>query len=145
LILKEEWNKQVHEWSYDKEERKRQRQKLRQIESLMIQLIELKPGMIFYESWGYDQTQNDFAVIVEVSPTKKTVLCRMIGKERVTDNSVKPNIDWIDENLFRLVVGCYHGEATLRGTYPFCRGGTRGGSFRVYEKPVYETPDGMGH
>jgi hypothetical protein len=144
--LKQQWNAQVHVWSPDKEERKKERLKLRQIEQQMIQLISLKAGMIFYESWGYDQTQNDFAVIVEVSPTKKTALCRTVGKDRVGDNSVKPNVDWKDGKLFRLVVGCFHGEATLRGTYPFCDGGTREGSFRLYENcPVYETPEGMGH
>ena len=41
----------------------------------------MKVGDIFYESWGYDQTNIDFAQIVAFSPTGKTVLCRMMGKK----------------------------------------------------------------
>ncbi len=38
-------------------------------------------GSVFYESWGYDQTNIDFAQVVAFSPTGKTVLCRMMGKK----------------------------------------------------------------
>jgi hypothetical protein len=76
---------------------------------------------VFYESWGYDQTNIDFCEIVEVSPTKKTVLCRMIGKKEVSEDSshVAPNPEYQGPTLFRLKVSQYNGEVTLRGSYPF--------------------------
>ncbi len=33
----------------------------------------IKKGDIFYTSWGYDQTNYDYIVVMEVSPTGKTV------------------------------------------------------------------------
>lgn len=38
-------------------------------------------GRKLHTSFGYDMTINDFAQIIEVSPTGKTVVCRMVSKE----------------------------------------------------------------
>ncbi len=38
-------------------------------------------GKMVHTSWGYDMTINNFAKIIEVSPTGKTVVCRMLTKE----------------------------------------------------------------
>jgi len=119
--------------------------RLRENEAKIVQQLDIKVGTVFYESWGYDQTNIDFCEVVTVSPTKKTVLCRMIGKKQVETASVAPDNTWKGEEIFRLKVSQYNGEIKLRGTYPFCRGGTREGSFDIYTKPVYETPFGMGH
>ena len=116
----------------------------------------MKVGDIFYTSWGYDQTNIDFAQIVEISPSGKTVKCRMMSKERVGKWNVRPTT--LYGVVFRLHVRRWNGEAYLRGSYPFVQGlgvqvedktkwGTalRRGSFSKYTKPIYETPIGMGH
>ena len=38
-------------------------------------------GRMLHTSWGYDMTINEFCQILEVSPTGKTVVCRMLTKE----------------------------------------------------------------
>lgn len=38
-------------------------------------------GRMLHTSWGYDMTINNFCKILEVSPTGKTVVCRMLTKE----------------------------------------------------------------
>lgn len=38
-------------------------------------------GKILHSSWGYDMTINEFCKIIEVSPTGKTIKCRMVGKK----------------------------------------------------------------
>jgi hypothetical protein len=100
------------------------RQKLRELEAQLVQFADLKPGDFFYESWGYDQTNIDFLQIIEVSPTKKTVLCRMVGKNRVstglTSDDVSPDNSHLGPTLFRLRVSYFCDGATLRGSYPFC-------------------------
>jgi len=144
--LKKESNQILNSFPYgDKEASKIARKKLREIEAQTIQLLDLKPSMVFYESWGYDQTNIDFLEVVEVSPTKKSVMCRMIGKKRIDEYSVAPDPNFKESALFRLLVGAYGQEIRLRGSYPFCNGGKREGSFSLYTKPVYETPEGMGH
>lgn len=182
-------------------------QSLRDNESKIVQLLDIKAGQIFYESWGFvillarntlnDQTNIDFCVVVAVSLTKKTVTCQMMGSRRVDEYNVEPVKQF--GIIFRLKVSQYNGEPRLRGSYPFCqhnyptcklfkrednrpftctknlpdienyrfwsgdkkrswceREGCsnlteeqsvdfREGSFSPYEKPVYETPVGMGH
>jgi len=44
----------------------------------MITQTQIKAGDYFYTSWGYDQTNIDYLVVVEVSPTGKTASCRMV-------------------------------------------------------------------
>lgn len=121
----------------------------------------VKVGDVFYESWGYDQTNIDFAQVIRISPTGKTVLCRMMGSQRATPETVEPTEQFGVE--FRLKIDHWidnegHDRRTyLRGSYPYCqqpnhpsenqRVSMRGPvSFSRYEgKPVYETPAGMGH
>jgi hypothetical protein len=38
-------------------------------------------GKMLHTSWGYNMTINNFAKIIEVSPSGKTVVCRMLTKE----------------------------------------------------------------
>jgi hypothetical protein len=38
-------------------------------------------GRMLHTSWGYNMTINEFCKILEVSPTGKTVKCRMLTKE----------------------------------------------------------------
>lgn len=110
----------------------------------------LKIGDVFYESWGYDQTNIDFVYVVGISPTGKTALCRMMGKQDVANGLVRPTEAFGER--FRLKVGTWptSAEPELKGSYPFVqhedgRSSKRFGYFTLYTEPVYETPAGMGH
>jgi len=133
-------------------------QKLKEIEKALVQALDVRVGVIFYDSWGYDQTQNDFLQVIEVSPTKKTVTCQMIGSKQSDTHSVVADPEFKYGPLFRLHVKYFSHKPLLKGTYPFCsnhdyardpvgyKGAWREGSFWPYEnKPVYETPPNEGH
>ena len=57
----------------------------------------VKPGDIFYTSWGYDQTNSDFYKVVEVSKTGKT--CQVIGiqKQMMSQDGTNGSITAIPE------------------------------------------------
>lgn len=48
------------------------------------QELGVQVGSIFEESWGYDQTNQDFYEVVEVSPSGKSVVLRAINSSRVS-------------------------------------------------------------
>ena len=108
-------------------------------------------GKVFYASWGYDQTQNDFVKVIRVSPTGKTAYCKMVGNKRVGDSAVEPTETFGNE--FALRIEEYNGRKLLRGSYPYCANATnpnddskRLDTFWEYKgEPVYETPEGFGH
>lgn len=102
-------------------------------------------GKVFYESWGYEQTQNDFCRVVALSPSGKTAVCVMLKSQRVTSDTVEPASEERSGERFKLRVKEYNGKPELAGIYPFCEGGRRRGFFSLYEKPLYETPEGAGH
>lgn len=89
----------------------------------------IKPGDIFVTSWGYDQTNYDFVVVTNVSPTGKTITCQRAQHQRVggdmTTDQLKPTPKGYGLP-FRLKVkkrnDPYHfgyGQVWLRGSYPF--------------------------
>jgi hypothetical protein len=89
--------------------------------NIRVSFPDVKVGDIFYESWGYDQTNIDFCQVVEVSKTSKTAKCRMMTQE------VDHAAGWLCEYVkpghafgvtFRLRV---KGTDDLRGSYPFCQ------------------------
>jgi len=106
---------------------------------------QVKAGDRFYSSWGYDQTNIDYLLVVKLSPTGKTAQCRMVGPIHLgaagTCDITTP--------------GCSHGDLftmriqgdRLRGSYPYCRGGTRLGSFYKTElgEAHYPTNPLFGH
>jgi uncharacterized protein YlaI len=121
--LKQEWTATWQQYNNawpDKAKRKELLHNLREIENRMVQELDFKVGMVFYHSWGYDQTNIDLCQIVEISSTKKTVMCRMMSKKAVesfqTYDNVGPNQAY--GIPFRLKVSCYQNEPVLRGSYP---------------------------
>ncbi len=115
----------------------------------------MKPGDIFYASWGYDQTNINFVKVVEVSSTGKTALCTMIGKKQVEPHKVhtekKPDPDNEYGKVFRLQTREQsNGEVYLRGSYPYIDGemetGTRLGTFYPWDREtISETNPLCGH
>jgi len=117
----------------------------------------VKVGDSLYDSWGYDQTQNDFCRVVSISATGKTLMCDMVhgkvvkrGKGYIT---VAPSNNPIGCPPVRLHTRRWDGRMYFAGSYPFlsnirrpedCRD-KRMGSFAKYTKPVYATAPGWGH
>lgn len=98
-------------------------------------------GDVLVSSWGYDQTNIDFYIVLKVTP--RTVTLRELNKEvvRRTDSSehVAP------------VLGSYASEHTLKGRRPSACGMVNvGTNFTQYARkwdgtPRYQTAFGFGH
>lgn len=86
--------------------------------------IRIKRGDYYYTSWGYDQTNIDYCVVVSVSPTGKTCLCKMVAPiyvgEQGQEDVLMPGTP--TGKPFRMRI---EDNRTLRGSYPFCMGSTR--------------------
>jgi hypothetical protein len=112
--------------------------------------INIKSGDIFKTSWGYDQTNYDFLIVLSISPTGKTANCQMIspkytGSSGCSDKLKPENNPYGDK--FRLKIkGNY-----LRGSYPYLPNGskenTRYGYFSKADttKEYYQTNSYFGH
>ena len=88
----------------------------------------VKQGEYFYTSWGYDQTNIDYLVVVSVSPSGKTAACKMVspihlGSEGHED-VLTPGVAFGEPFAMRVKPG-----GTLRGSYPYCQGGKRLATF----------------
>lgn len=85
----------------------------------------LKKGDIFYTSWGYDQTNYDYIVILEVKG--KYAFCQRTSSLHLgtsgTSNVQEP-IFCPFGDIFRMKIqGDYSGTISLRGSYPFLHTG----------------------
>ena len=129
--LQTEYNQILNSFPYEernpvkrKELMKERKRKLRELEAKTAAQLPLKIGDFFYESWGYDQTNIDYLEVMEISPTRKTCMCRMIGKLRdsteqnTTSDKVTPDNSYRGPTLFRLRVSAFRDSITLRGSYP---------------------------
>jgi len=81
----------------------------------------IKPGDYFYSSWGYDQTNIDYLVVTEVSPTGKTAKCRMVSRIDLGTSGVHnvsiPATPY--GPTFRMKIKEVCGETCLKGSYPY--------------------------
>lgn len=111
----------------------------------------VKIGDIFYESWGYDQTNIDFAQVVGLTASGKTAICRMMS-QRMTEST-----GWMSEKVvpkdvvgieFRLLIRQSKTggkEIYLRGSYPLVQrddgyvSKRSGWFFRFDGAPVYQS------
>ena len=112
----------------------------------MVSTTQVKPGAYFYTSWGYDQTNIDFIVVVKVSPTGKTAQCRRASKIDAGGGQGQDAI----------MAGTAYGEpftmkvrddGVLRGSYPYCEGGKRLDTFWPLKlgEVKHETNSYFGH
>ena len=119
-------------------------------------------GVFISCAWGYGQTQRNYAQIVDVSDTGKTVLCRRVGNKVVdrpdkTTEHVLPDSEHVGPE-FRLHVRSYSEEnPSFKGSYPYiwselldedAEPSTRSGLFTVCDeraKPDYQTAPNAGH
>jgi hypothetical protein len=104
-----------------------------------------RKGDIYYDGWGYDQTQNDFVEVTGLTPSGKSAVVKRIGKKDAGESVVAPDQNATFGPEFKLKIG----KDDLRGSYPYVWGypdSKRKGFFTRYTgTPVYETPPGMGH
>ena len=114
-------------------------------------------GKILHTSWGYNMTINNFCKIIEVSPTEKTVVCRMVTKEGFNGfaGEVKAGNETYGPK-FRLKhkADGWNGKPSFHGSYPYIvhenvdchgfvnrqNGSTRMGYFSIHnpDSVVYE-------
>lgn len=94
----------------------------------MATATQIRKGDYFYTSWGYDQTNIDYCVVVDISPTGKTVLCRMVNPINVGSQGVEdilmPGTAYGASFKMRV-----RANGHLRGSYPYCQGNKRLDSF----------------
>ena len=92
----------------------------------MAEQTALKVGMKLNTSWGYSMTINDYCQIIQLSPTGKTVKCRMVSKEMNNavysgDGSGKAKAgSKVYGPEFRLRVSKSGYGWSFTGSYPFC-------------------------
>lgn len=119
---------------------------------------EIKVGDVFYTSWGYDQTNYDYIVVLSISTTGRTATCQRIGCSDVPEGQChrqKPDATHKFGDAFRMQIkngGYYADKIVLRGSYPFCYDGklTRGTRLDTFllwdgQKEFYETDSQFGH
>ena len=87
-------------------------------------LTVVKTGLILHGSWGYDQTNNEYCQIVSISPSGKTVKCRMMRTQVIKENGCSRELAPFESYgpEFRLHVRKY-GESPriyFIGQFPYC-------------------------
>jgi hypothetical protein len=116
------------------------------LKALPLLTRKVQVGDIFYESWGYDQTNIDFVRVIALSPTGKTAICKMMSQKEVDVGSgyapmsehVIPDKEYGEP--FRLVIRESNHEPRLAGTYPYCQGSKKPGYFWLWEgRPLYQS------
>lgn len=119
--------------------------------------MSIQEGDIFYTSWGYDQTNYDFVIVEEISPSGKTALCRIARVDlescpetKTLERAIPTRRPWGKQFRLKIVPPTnYNREFSLRGSYPYCtnQDSTRMGYFSKHqEKQVhYQTNILFGH
>lgn len=112
----------------------------------------VKIGDMFVTSWGYDQTQHDFIVVVGSSGSGKTVICKRCGVDVSIDGFRKPN-GKVYGKPFRMRIEKnenYPNNEYLRGSYPFYDNNDSAKRLDTFRRVneggmYYDTPPGFGH
>ena len=95
------------------------------MEQQLVQPEQIKTGDVFQTSWGYDQTNYDYIIIVELSKTGKTAICQLARCDRVGYSSQcniqKPVAKGYGYKFRMQIKPSYRGNfPCLVGSYPFC-------------------------
>lgn len=105
-------------------------------------------GDLYYNSWGYDQTNIDYIMVVGILKSGKTVLCQRVQKRQINGSTVAPSREVVGEK-FKMRIKPYPNQdrPDLRGSYHTGYGTKRLTTFYPTDdtKTHYETPAGLGH
>ena len=111
-------------------------------------------GVVVYSSWGYGQTNVEFAQIVEVTSTGKSAYLKMcrgsVADRGRGSETVVPTAETYGDR-FLLPVRQGTDGPRFSGTYPYSDGDmdgpTRSGSLYIYNRDqgLHQTPPNMGH
>ena len=89
--------------------------------------VTLKHGDLFETSWGYDQTNYDFLMVLSVSKTGKTAKCQMVCPKQIgvsgQEDLLKPTYEAYGDVFNMRIQTGWKGQLQLRGSYPFCNHG----------------------
>lgn len=108
---------------------------------------EIKVGQIFYESWGYEQTNIDFVKVVGFTKSGKSAICRMMS-ETITSTEglssmaeyVVPDQEYGESFKLRVRKSACNDNPLLVGSYPYSEGDRKLGYFYPWEgRPVYQS------
>jgi hypothetical protein len=114
-------------------------------------------GQTFETSWGFDQTNFDFIMIVGFTKSKKSAICqRCYSKENeeksnMVYSALQPTKNGFGDKFKMKIQERSNGEISLRGSYPFCNDGKMsskrlGTFYPTAEGSVYmETNPQFGH
>ena len=100
------------------------------METLTKQVEELKKGDLFYTSWGYDQTNYEYIVVLEISKTGKTAKCQRTHALNMGTSgqcNVQEPIYCSFGDIFTMHIrrfSWHPEEINLVGSYPFCNDGS---------------------
>lgn len=112
----------IDRWFKQLDQREQYNLELKQARQTEILEADIKLGDYFYTSWGYDQTNIDYMVVVSV--TAKTCICRMVSPIHVGESGqedvLTPGTAYGES--FRMQIS---GLNSLTGSYPFCQGSKR--------------------
>ena len=97
----------------------------------------LKVGDIYYESWGYDQTNIDFHIIVDVKG--QSVLLQKIGSNLVESN---PPQDLVTPNPSHKIGDPIRKRLNNYGGFTMS---SYSDATKYEGRPLYETTAGWGH
>lgn len=121
--------------------------------------MQVKIGDLFYTSWGYDQTNYDYIVVVGISPSGKTAICQRTSHKHLGDTEpmgqafIQKPINKPFGDKFRLRIEYHEDRIYLRGSYPYIHTGLKDDGTRLDtffkvkdDKQVfYETNPVFGH
>lgn len=83
-------------------------------------------GQTFVTSWGYDQTNYDFIMVVGFTKSKKNAICQRCytrvdeEKSSMVYSALKPIAESFGDKFKMKIQEGYQGEVNLRGSYPYC-------------------------
>lgn len=114
----------------------------------------IRKGDLFETSWGYDQTNYDFLIVLSISKTGKTAKCQMTSAKNIGASGCSDLLEPTQKaygDIFTMQVRNWNGDLCLRGSYPYCCDGSMNSSHlgtfsRVENGRVYhETNSMFGH
>lgn len=87
-------------------------------------------GKTFVHSWGYDQTNYDFIIVIGLTKSGKSARCRRCHTECITSestmttNALKPTLEPFGDTFTMRIREGSDGSILLRGSYPYCCDGS---------------------